>query len=176
MVSNITRQGSLNGDMHELFGRRLMPYYMCKLLYCMHNNLHIFVCHALASYTYLWHVYINQSINQSIKNILQTSSMHGIRIYLFIEYTCTMLYEGRWLNNINIIPSDSNSEGRLNIYRNIKFRPNVEPYVIGRDSGRKRIMAGLRIGCLPLAVEGLVDTHLGRGSAKYVVGVQIVLY
>ena len=37
-------------------------------------------------------------------------------------------------------------------------------------------MAGLRTGCPPLVVEGLVDTHLGRGSAKYVVGVQIVLY
>ena len=78
-----------------------------------------------------------------------------------------MLYEGRWLNIINIIPSDSNSGGRLNIYRNIKFRLNVEPYVIDRDSGRKRIMAGLGTGCLPLAVEGLVDTHLERGSAKY---------
>ena len=64
-----------------------------------------------------------------------------------------MLYEGQWLNNTNIIPSDSNSKGRLNINHNIKFRPNVEPYVISCDSGRRRIMAGLRTGCLPLAVE-----------------------
>ena len=74
----------------------------------------------------------------------------------------------------NRIPSDSNSGGRLNIYHNIKFRPNVEPYVISCDSGRRRIMAGLRTGCLPLAVEGLV-IHLHTiwgGSAKYVVGVQ----
>ena len=35
-------------------------------------------------------------------------------------------------------------------------------------------MAGLRTGCLPLAVEVGCSPpyHLGRGSAKYVVGVQ----
>ena len=67
-------QGSLNGDMHELFGRRLMPYYIIlwKLLYCMHNNLHIFVCHGISLiYVRMYGMFIsiNQSINQS-KNIL----------------------------------------------------------------------------------------------------------
>ena len=64
-----------------------------------------------------------------------------------------MLYEERWLHNINNIPRNSNSGGRLSIYCTIKFRPIVEPYVITCDSGRRRIMAGLRTGCLPLAVE-----------------------
>ena len=77
----------------------------------MHNNLHIFVCHGI-SLKYVCMACLYQSINQS-KNMLQTSSIHAWHIYLFIEYTCTMLYEGRWLNNNNIIPSDSNSGGRL---------------------------------------------------------------
>ena len=49
----------------------------------------------------------------------------------------------------------SETEGRLNIYRRIKADfPTTERYVANiRSVGVRRMLAGLRVGCLPLAVE-----------------------
>ena len=42
----------------------------------------------------------------------------------------------------------------LNIYRTIKSTPTTERYLINFKSvGGRRVMAGLRMGCLPLSVE-----------------------
>ena len=49
-----------------------------------------------------------------------------------------------------------NSEfgGRLNIYRNIKSDLVTESYVANEQLvGVRRVLAGLRMGCLPLGVE-----------------------
>ena len=48
----------------------------------------------------------------------------------------------------------SNSEGRLRLYCNIKPNPVVEHYAShSRSVGGRHVMAGLRVGCLPLVVE-----------------------
>ena len=65
-----------------------------------------------------------------------------------------MLFEEQWHENINCISTQSGSEGRLKLYRKIKTNPTVENYVSHtRSLGERRVMAGLRMGCLPLAVE-----------------------
>ena len=54
---------------------------------------------------------------------------------------------------------DTQSGGKLVWYRRIKTIPKVEPYIrAGLPFGVRRVMAGLRAGCLPLQVE------LGRFS------------
>ena len=65
-----------------------------------------------------------------------------------------MLFEEQWHEDINRISTQSSSEGRLKLYRKIKTNPTVENYVSHtRSVGERRVMVGLRTGCLPLAVE-----------------------
>ncbi len=60
----------------------------------------------------------------------------------------------RWQTEISEVPVGSNSGGRLALYRQIKHNPCTEKYLITMNSlGGRRVMAGLRVGCLPLAVE-----------------------
>ena len=43
-----------------------------------------------------------------------------------------------------------NGGGKLALYRQIKFEPLAEPFVrSGLSVGVRRVMAGLRAGCLP---------------------------
>ena len=59
-----------------------------------------------------------------------------------------------WQKEINRIPEGSESGGRLGMYRRIKKEPAPEIYVVSKNSvGVRRVIAGLRLGCLPLAVE-----------------------
>ena len=60
----------------------------------------------------------------------------------------------RWQTEISEVPVGSDSGGRLALYRQIKHNPCTEKYLITMNSlGDRRVMAGLRFGCLPLAVE-----------------------
>ena len=60
----------------------------------------------------------------------------------------------RWQTEISEVPVGSDSGGRLALYRQIKHNPCTEKYLITMNSlGGRRVMAGLRFGCLPLAVE-----------------------
>ena len=55
---------------------------------------------------------------------------------------------------MNHVRENSESGGRLNIYRKIKNELTTESYVANEWSvGVRRVLAGLRAGCLPLAVE-----------------------
>ena len=60
----------------------------------------------------------------------------------------------RWQSEIAAVPACSESGGRLVWYRQIKNDPSTEIYLTTINSleGR-RVMMGLRAGCLPLAVE-----------------------
>ena len=76
----------------------------------------------------------------------------------------------QWRNNINHINPESKSGGRLHIYRNIKNTLATERYILIANSvGGRRVMAGLRMGCLPLAVVTPIS-HMKRGCAGYVIG------
>ena len=60
----------------------------------------------------------------------------------------------RWKLEISKIPVGSDSGGRLALYRQIKHSPSTESYLITmRSLGGRRVMVGLRAGCLTLAVE-----------------------
>ena len=55
---------------------------------------------------------------------------------------------------ISEVPAGSDSGGRLALYRQIKHNPCTDKYLINMNSlDGRRVMAGLRVGCLPLAVE-----------------------
>ena len=74
------------------------------------------------------------------------------------------LYTEDWIQEINEIRTESGSGGRLNFYRALKETPQTERYVVNtRTVGGRRMMAGLRMGCLPLAVEtGRIPTFHTR--------------
>ena len=76
---------------------------------------------------------------------------HSLQYY---KNTVIAMYTTQWRNNINHINPESKSGGRLHIYRNIKNTLATERYILIANSvGGRRVMAGLRMGCLPLAVE-----------------------
>ena len=63
-------------------------------------------------------------------------------------------FRNEWQKDINRVPEGSESGGRLGMYRRIKKEPVPEIYVASKNSaGVRRVIAGLRLGCLPLAVE-----------------------
>ena len=66
---------------------------------------------------------------------------------LQVEYT-------KWLDNLNSIAPNSESGGRLVLYRFYKLEPAPEEYVTRPTSWRRRrTIAQLRCGCLPLEME-----------------------
>ena len=75
----------------------------------------------------------------------------------FLQYykdIATNLYQLEWLQQINVVSETSGSGGRLNICRHIKKDLTKESYVANiRSVGVRRVLAGLRAGCLLLAVE-----------------------
>ena len=76
---------------------------------------------------------------------------HSLQYY---KNTVIAMYTTQWRNNINHINPESKSGGRLHIYRNIKNTLATERYILIANSvGGRRVMASLRMGCLPLAVE-----------------------
>ena len=60
-----------------------------------------------------------------------------------------------WFQSINNVEaSSSESGGKLALYRQIKHFPETEPYCRASLSlGVRRVLAGLRAGCLPLQIE-----------------------
>ena len=75
----------------------------------------------------------------------------------FLQYyqdTATSLYKFDWREQVDHIRDNSESGGRLNIYRNINSDLVTKSYVANeRSVGVRRVLAGLRAGCLPLGVE-----------------------
>ena len=62
-------------------------------------------------------------------------------------------HEEQWHKDINNISMQSDSGDRLSLRWNIKPNPGVEDYVSNtRSVGERHVMAGLRVGCLPLAI------------------------
>ena len=60
----------------------------------------------------------------------------------------------KWLDNLNSIAPNSESGGRLVLYRSYKLEPAPEEYVSRPTSWqRRRTIAQLRCGCLPLQME-----------------------
>ena len=58
-----------------------------------------------------------------------------------------------WSKSVNIIPQGSESGGRLNYYRIIKFEHSPEPYLEAVCINCQRTITLLRCGCLPLKLE-----------------------
>ena len=52
------------------------------------------------------------------------------------------------------IPDNSESGGRLRLYRQIKTSPSVEQYILhGMSLNKRRVITQIRTGCLPLEIE-----------------------
>ena len=64
----------------------------------------------------------------------------------------------KWLDNLNSIAPNSESGGSLVLYRSYKLEPAPEEYVTRPTSWqRRRTIAQLRCGCLPLQMEFDID-------------------
>ena len=62
-----------------------------------------------------------------------------------------------WKRSLWTFPRGSETTGRLRLYKEINPLPTAEPYVTGPiPADWKRVMAALRMGCLPLEVEQAV--------------------
>ena len=60
----------------------------------------------------------------------------------------------KWKEVIDYIPNNSDTGGRFVYYRQIKVNPSAEQYILRSTSwNKRRIIAQLRCGCLPLEVE-----------------------
>ena len=98
------------------------------------------------------------------------SSNRSLQYYREYLIECSKI---RWQTEISEVPVGSDSGGRLVLYRQIKHNPCTENYLITMNSlGGRRVMAGLRAGCLPLAVE--VGGTLALHTVKGYVGCAIV--
>ena len=91
-------------------------------------------------------------LNDTLTDYTQTlDCRHSLQEYKNIVIS---MYTNQWRKDINQMNSESLSGGRLNIYRHIKNTLATERYILNTKSvGERRVMAGLRMGCLPLAVE-----------------------
>ena len=84
-------------------------------------------------------------------------------MYSLVNYkdVLILLYTQDWKQKINEIRTESGSGGRLNLYRALKDTPQTERYVVNITTvGRRRVMASLCMGCLPLAVETGRYSHI----------------
>ena len=71
--------------------------------------------------------------------------------YSLVNYRDVLisLYTEDWIQEINEIRTESESGGRLSLYRALKETPQTERYVANTGTvGGRRVMAGLRMGCL----------------------------
>ena len=90
----------------------------------------------------------NHSNEYSAPTLCINQSLQYYREYLI---RCSI---DKWKSEVSEIPVGSDSGGRLVLYRQIKHGPGTEDYLFTmRSLGGRRVMAGLRAGCLPLAVE-----------------------
>ncbi len=90
--------------------------------------------------------------------------------YSLVNYRDVLisLYTEDWKQEINEIRTESGSEGRLKLYRALKDTPQTERYVVDtRTVGGRRVMDGLRMGCLPLAVETGCYSHIPYQERVY---------
>ena len=95
-------------------------------------------------------VYLNY-LNSDLEFRPSITDRHFLQYYQDIA---TNLYKSEWQEQVDHIRDNSESGGRLNIYRNINSDLVTESYVANeRYVGVRRVPAGLRAGCLPLGVE-----------------------
>ena len=74
----------------------------------------------------------------------------------FIKYTLQKINNSalkEWKKDVNRIEVNSQSGGRLALYRLLKGCPSVEDYVVMGEVDKRRVLASLRCGCLPLQIE-----------------------
>ena len=72
----------------------------------------------------------------------------------YYHVIATNLYKSKWQEQVNHARENSESGGGLNIYRNITSDLATESYAANeRSVDVRRVMAGVRVGCLPLGVE-----------------------
>ena len=89
---------------------------------------------------------------------LHISSPNGLQSCKFYDCLWDALANKllhNWFQSIhNVETSSSESGGKLALYRQIKHFPETEPYCRASLSlGVRRVLAGLRAGCLPLQIE-----------------------
>ena len=58
-----------------------------------------------------------------------------------------------WRSSVQETPKNSETGGRLILYRQIKSAPAPESYINSISTNKRRIITMLRCGCLPLEVE-----------------------
>jgi len=96
---------------------------------------------------------------------LHISSPNGLQASKFYDYLWDALANNllnNWFHSINNVEaSSSESGGKLALYRQIKYFPETEPYCRASLSvGVRRVLAGMRAGCVPLQIE------LGRYTSQ----------
>ena len=84
---------------------------------------------------------------------LDTGTPTSVHRILWEALACK--YMDTWMHNIHKVEaSASENGGKLAMYRTFKLSPNVEPYIRANLPVRtRRVVAGLRAGCLLLQVE-----------------------
>ena len=102
-----------------------------------------------------WAFYIKAYLHDLSINLCFSPSIHDEHFIQYYKDAATNLYKLEWLRQIQMVREASETGGRLNIYRRIKADfPTTERYVANiRSVGMRRVLAGLWVGCLPLAVE-----------------------
>ena len=89
-------------------------------------------------------------------NILNSLYEHNLLQGIAVEdlWDATINLELQtWRSSVQETPKNSESGGRLILYRQIKSAPDPEPYINSVSNNKRRIVAMLRCGCLPLEVE-----------------------
>ena len=129
-----------------------------KRLHTLHNNritkaVFIEACRLAEQGTHNWVSSVNNLFSSYWPQYSPPATLDLNSIVHLTTQSICVNYDLLWYQNINRIPYNSSSGGRLNLYRNIKFAPKVDSYIMRCDKGRRRAIAGLRTGCLPLAVE-----------------------
>ena len=72
---------------------------------------------------------------------------------IYISHEINNLALNRWTKDINRVEHNSQSGGRLAFYRLLEEFPTAEAYVRMGCHDRRRVLAFLRCGCLPLQIE-----------------------
>ena len=129
-----------------------------KRLHTLHNNritkaVFIEACRLAEQGTHNWVSSVNNLFSSYWPQYSPPATLDLNSIVHLTTQSICVNYDLLWYQNINRIPYNSSSGGRLNLYRKIKFAPKVDSYIMRCDKGRRRVIAGLRTGCLPLAVE-----------------------
>ena len=165
-----------NATIAALLGDMVYPMYIITQISCVRfflrlnkmspNRLNHIIfkesCHLADKGYKNWAFSIQELIQKDHQNHSQFMPTVDCR-YSLVNFRDVLisLYTKEWIQEINEIRTESGSGGRLNLYRALKVTPQTERYVVNtRTVGGRRVMAGLRMGCLPLAVETGRYSHI----------------